>query len=118
MNYVILSKSDKTIERIIEFFSDNPNPPDKKIHALAEKLKINPHKFEGMIYGLLSDIINFPKVKESEVNAKELAMGVKVEMEHTSYPSIAKQIALSHLKEIEDYYTRLKNMEIEAKRSK
>lgn len=116
MNYVILNKSSKTIERVIEFFKENPNPPDKKVHALAGRLKIEPDDLEAIIYSILSDIINFPKAKESEVDAKELAMGVKVEMEHTKHPSIAKQIALSHLGEIGNYYTLLKKMETAAKK--
>jgi hypothetical protein len=41
-------------------------------------------------------------------------MGIAVEMEHTSCGIIAKRIALDHLAEISDYYTRLKAMEEEA----
>jgi hypothetical protein len=41
-------------------------------------------------------------------------MGVKVEMEHTTCPIISRKIALDHLVEIPDYYTRLKKMEAEA----
>ena len=47
---------------------------------------------------------------------KELAMGIEVEYEHTDNPIIAERIALDHLTEIPDYYTRLKKMEEEAKR--
>ena len=47
---------------------------------------------------------------------KELAMGKEVEYEHTDNPIIAERIALDHLTEIPDYYTRLKKMEEEAKR--
>lgn len=42
---------------------------------------------------------------------KQLNMGIKVEFEHTYDPDIAKEIAMDHLAEIPDYYTRLKNME-------
>jgi Protein of unknown function (DUF5661) len=38
-------------------------------------------------------------------------MGIKVEGEHTSNKEIARHIALAHLKELPDYYTRLKKME-------
>lgn len=41
----------------------------------------------------------------------ELSMGIKVEKEHTSDEKVAKEIALDHLKELPDYYTRLKKME-------
>ena len=38
---------------------------------------------------------------------KELKMGIKVEMEHTDDPDEAKNIALQHLAEVPDYYTKL-----------
>jgi hypothetical protein len=44
----------------------------------------------------------------------QLQIGIQVEMEHTSDPKTAKKIALDHLKEIPDYYTRLTEMEAEA----
>lgn len=41
----------------------------------------------------------------------QLEMGIKVEHEHTKDDALAMQIALDHLKERPDYYTRLKQME-------
>ena len=38
-------------------------------------------------------------------------MGIKVEMEHTKNESTAEDIAMDHLSEIPDYYTRLDKME-------
>jgi hypothetical protein len=49
--------------------------------------------------------------KSKDVNKKQLKMGTKVEMEHTDDLSTARDIALDHLAEIEDYYTRLEKME-------
>ena len=46
---------------------------------------------------------------------KELEAGVTVELEHTPDPAVAKKIALDHLTEIPDYYTRLQAMEAQAK---
>lgn len=43
--------------------------------------------------------------------AHELKVGIVVEMEHTTDPLIAKEIALDHLNELPDYYTRLKSVE-------
>lgn len=40
-------------------------------------------------------------------DVKELAIGVQVEMEHTNDPDIAAEIALDHIRETPDYYTRL-----------
>jgi hypothetical protein len=45
---------------------------------------------------------------------KQLAMGAKIEREHTHSDSKAREIARDHLAEIPDYYTRLKKMEREA----
>jgi len=53
-------------------------------------------------------------VTPSMVNQRELRMGIKVEAEHSPDPVIAKKIAMDHLAEIADYYTRLKKMEAEA----
>jgi uncharacterized cupredoxin-like copper-binding protein len=53
--------------------------------------------------------------KPSEFNSKELRMGAEVEFEHTNEHMTAIQIAMDHLKEIADYYTRLMKMEKDAK---
>lgn len=46
---------------------------------------------------------------------QQLKMGMKVETEHVKDKATAREIALDHLSEIPDYYTRLKKMEQEAK---
>ncbi len=46
----------------------------------------------------------------------QLDMGEPIEHEHTQDHDLAKYIALQHLDEIPDYYTRLKKMEADAKR--
>lgn len=61
--------------------------------------------------------------KASEPGAKrpkpaQMAMGAKVEREHTRNPALAREIASDHLAEIPDYYTRLQKMEREAKMGK
>lgn len=56
------------------------------------------------------------KKKPSDFRAKELKAGKKVEREHTNDPDVACEIAMDHLQEIPDYYTRLGKMEREAKR--
>lgn len=42
---------------------------------------------------------------------KELEMGIEVEYEHTHEKSKAEEIAIDHLMEFPDYYTRLEKME-------
>ncbi len=47
---------------------------------------------------------------------KQLDMGEPIEHEHTKDHDLARDIALQHLDEIPDYYTRLKKMEADAKK--
>ena len=58
-------------------------------------------------------------ITENDVDLNELEMGIEVEMEHTRDSKIARKIArkiaLDHLAEVHDYYTRLKKMEKEYK---
>ncbi len=49
--------------------------------------------------------------KPSEVDPKELAMGIKVEREHSDNPKVQKEIAMDHLTEHPLYYSGLKIME-------
>ena len=53
---------------------------------------------------------------EDDANPYELQLGIKAEREHTTNSTLAKQIALDHLCEFPDYYSRLRRMENEAKR--
>jgi len=41
----------------------------------------------------------------------QLEMGMKVEMEHTSDEDMAREIAMDHLTEDPEYYTKLKDIE-------
>lgn len=78
-------------------------------------------------YGWVGDAVAeevLPDVKTPGVNAiakkhrvspeairKQLARGIKVELEHTTDPKLAREIALDHLAEMPDYYSRLARME-------
>lgn len=44
------------------------------------------------------------------LDPKQLEMGIKVEMEHTDDPAVAREIALDHLTEDPKYYTKLKQV--------
>jgi len=48
---------------------------------------------------------------ELDVILQQLEMGTKIEQEHTKNPKMAREIALDHLLELPDYYTRLQKME-------
>lgn len=62
-----------------------------------------PFEPEGPIYAGL-------RPAHTRFHAKELAKGVKMELEHTDNPRIALEIAKDHLLEVPDYYTRLEAM--------
>lgn len=51
------------------------------------------------------------KLAPADVNPRELAMGIKVEREHTPDPGLCQEIALDHLSEDPAYYTHLAEME-------
>jgi hypothetical protein len=53
---------------------------------------------------------------DSSVIENQLKIGVPIEHEHTKDKTLATKIALQHLGEIPDYYTRLKKMEASAKK--
>lgn len=112
--------------KIKEFFKKNPNPPDDKIHALADSMGLKPDKFEEHIYMVLSDLLNEEKWKDQipggkadkkkpeDFDQEQLKMGIEIEMEHVDDKKKAEEIAMDHLTEIPDYYTRLKKMEKKA----
>jgi hypothetical protein len=52
----------------------------------------------------------------TKYNLGELLMGIKVEQEHTTNKLKALEIAMDHLEEFPDYYTRLLKMEEEAEK--
>jgi hypothetical protein len=53
----------------------------------------------------------------TKYDLKQLLMGIKVELEHTTNRMLALEIATDHLEEFPDYYTRLEKMEEEAEKS-
>lgn len=86
-----------------------------------------PDKFEGYRAAIKKDYgIDIKEFKEQLKGGKadgktitkydlgQLLMGIKVEQEHTTNKMIALEIAMDHLEEIPDYYTRLQEMEEEA----
>jgi hypothetical protein len=113
-------------ELLIEFFSTNPDPSDESFHKLAEDNGIEPDELEAEAYKLATEFVSFlgngkargAGFTEQDADPEQLKMGVEVEKEHTTNEDTAKRIALDHLAEISDYYTRLKKMEDEAKANK
>lgn len=94
-------------------------------NKLRGKLNLNPVGIlndEDQIEGGLSDnllILDIVKKHNPKSFSKEnikdildqLKMGIDVEMEHTDDPEIAFEIAMDHLSEIPDYYSKLSTIE-------
>jgi hypothetical protein len=112
-------KIDELGMKVASFFKDSPNPDDEKFHKWAEDEKLDVHKAEAGAYKLATVASTFvlagrameEGLKASDVDPDELKMGIDVELEHTTSKEMAERIALDHLAEISDYYTRLKKME-------
>lgn len=63
----------------------------------------------------VKDIAKKHDVSTASIEA-QIKMGKKVEMEHVDDAELAVEIAMDHLEEIPDYYTRLNKMEKDAKK--
>ncbi len=66
-------------------------------------------------YKTVEQIAKKHRMKVSFIQ-NQLDMGKPIEHEHTKDHKLAREIALQHLDEIPDYYTRLKKMETDAKK--
>ena len=89
---------------------------------MDESYYMNIHKLAATI----PDLLQSGKAKnKGTYKSDQMSMGKKVEHEHTEGNKldkpvqnvIAKKISKDHLKEIPDYYSRLKNMEDNAKKA-
>lgn len=58
----------------------------------------------------IEEIAKLHSVEVSIIDT-QLAMGIAVEKEHTTDPALAREIALDHLKEDPEYYSKLNKME-------
>jgi len=63
----------------------------------------------------VEDIAKKHDVSVESIN-DQIKIGKKIEMEHVDDIKLAEEISMDHLEEIPDYYTRLKQMEKEAKK--
>lgn len=121
LEYLKEAKESSAKDAIVELFTNNSKVRDSDVHSLAEEMGIDKHKFEEIIYDLLTSFFNKGRYNESgrkaNIDKKELALGIKVEMEHTSDKIIAERIAKDHLTEIpgtgnnDGYYSLLERME-------
>lgn len=76
-------------------------------------------RYDQLVEGLLSGLAAGKTEKQVadkhgvsvESIMMELDKGIAIEKEHTGCPKIARQIAMDHLWERPDYYTKLKQVE-------
>lgn len=95
----ILTYSQELIDIVKELFPKNPDYPYLNEDRLDDIAKKHSEKMD----------VSIEKI-ETLLNT-QLKMGVDVETEHTNNKKKAEKIALDHLEEIPDYYTKLKKME-------
>jgi hypothetical protein len=90
----------------------NPKGFSQKAHCQGRKKKISE---QLKSYKTVEEIAKKHRLDVSFIQ-KQLDMGEPIEHEHTKDHDLAREIALQHLDEIPDYYTRLKKMEAQAKK--
>ena len=78
-----------------------------------------PLQIANKVFDKLADVLEGGEAEEEgltqqDANAAELIKGIGIEKEHTDDLNAAKEIAMDHLAEIPDYYTRLIDMEEKA----
>jgi hypothetical protein len=112
-------KKQEIFNKTIEFIRDKEVLSDTELHNWAESEGFDVSEVEELMYFLAYNFVHIlfagksyeAGISEDDVDPDELKQGVKVEMEHTDDANIAKKIALDHLTELSDYYSRLKKME-------
>jgi Domain of unknown function (DUF6321)/Protein of unknown function (DUF5661) len=106
---------------------DNPQGFSQKAHCAARKKRSRGEKTQSRSPFNEMNELKLKSHKTVEQIAKkhrldvsfiqkQLDMGEPIEHEHTKDHELATDIALQHLDEIPDYYTRLKKMEADAKK--
>ena len=91
---------------------DNPKGFSQRAHCQGRKKKLEE---QLKSFKTVEQIAKKHRMDVSFIQ-KQLDIGEPIEHEHTQNHELAKKIALQHLDEIPDYYTRLKKMESEAKK--
>lgn len=110
------------VTSLMNFIAENPNTTDADIHALAERMKVDPHLMEEEVYKTLSALLKGRKndviagglaagKPNSDFPEAQIEKGTEVEKEHTPSTAVATEIAKDHLVESDKYYDHLEDME-------
>ena len=108
--------------KMMEFLLKNNNPTDSQLQQFAGSQGTDIDDPQAVINKLAVLFANFwfggksneKHITSDKVDENELQMGIKVEYEHSPDFVVSRKIALDHLAEIPDYYTRLDKMEQDA----
>jgi hypothetical protein len=114
------SVSDENRKKIRDYVRSKKGLSDKKFHEHSRRLGVKNDRAEEVAYAE-ARALHGGKAEEpgaKKPSPQQMAMGARVEREHTHKPAVAREIASDHLAEIPDYYSRLKKMEAEAKMKK
>jgi len=104
---------------VLKFFLENRNPSDSDLHDWAESFGLETELVKEYVYELATNFVEMmfggvsgeKNTTKADVDPEQLKIGIAVEKEHTGIELVAEKIALDHLAEMPDYYTRLKQME-------
>jgi hypothetical protein len=115
----IADDENKKLIDVAMFLKENPNPEDEELHKWAESKGYNVPEVEDAVYELATKYVQFwsggksnaEGMTSDKADPKELEMGIEVESEHSDDLFTRKKIAMDHLAEYPDYYTRLKKVE-------
>lgn len=100
---------------IEEFENDNQDFREEFLKKFGDKKNIQKSQQNELKGGeadnkSVKDIAESHNVTVDKIK-EQLRMGIKVEMEHTNDPKIALEIAMDHMTESPEYYTKLADME-------
>lgn len=111
---------------VLRFFLKNKSATAETVEEWAKETGYEPKVVLDIAFGELSRFAEFWLKGESrkssfskdKADQEELKKGIKVESEHTSDIGIATKIALDHLAETADYYTKLQKVEGSSEKEK
>ncbi len=88
---------------------------DKVDELHSEELSIPEEAAGGLLNKPTMSVVELARMHKVDRDhiQQQLRIGIKVEMEHTGKYEVAKEIALDHLKEDPNYYTKLAKVELE-----
>jgi hypothetical protein len=95
-------------ERRVRVAGDPKKSAEAYARSLTSHTSNDPSRHKRRKRGLLYGLARRAGKKPSDFNQRELAKGTRIEMEHTTRKSVARQIAMDHLTEDPRYYAKMK----------